>query len=399
MVSNDLESRRAWLDTATLLVVALPVVLVLLVLASVTLAPAVLGWQSLVVTSGSMAPAIPVGSVVVIDPGARHDLQVGDVVAFVMPESGLRVTHRVIEVRQAADGTRLVVTRGDANNVSDGPHRPENILGKAIYWVPYVGWIAYGVKTPLVRVPLVLLVLGLAVLRLRRIPVRAGVAESRLALAFQTVDDGVEPPAPSGTDGPAAKGAEAGPAETSVRASRIKLVRGFLSRIVDVLIVALGILSLGFALVVLGLLAVDRRLVPMPDRSMEPAIPAGSMLIVERAPVGDVRPGEVIVFAPIQERGKIYVRRVIKVEHPQDGSGGIKITTQGDNLPDPDPFAIDGTQTVGRVTSVIPVVGGVLAFADSGEGFLVLGALILLAIVLRITRDGRQGGAAPPPTG
>src|SRR5688500_13738077 len=61
------------------------------------LVPLLLGWQSLVVYSGSMEPTIPVGSIVVLQPVAPAQLQVGDVVTFARTaEPGVQVTHRIV---------------------------------------------------------------------------------------------------------------------------------------------------------------------------------------------------------------------------------------------------------------------------------------------------------------
>ncbi len=71
-----------------------------------------LGWVPLVVTSGSMKPAIDRGDVVLIEPGAFA--RRGHVVAFIGP-NGAPVLHRLQDIN--SDGT--FVTRGDANEQPD----------------------------------------------------------------------------------------------------------------------------------------------------------------------------------------------------------------------------------------------------------------------------------------
>ena len=71
-----------------------------------------LGWVPLVVTSGSMKPAIDRGDVVLIEPGAFA--RRGHVVAFIGP-NGAPVLHRLQDIN--SDGT--FVTRGDANEQLD----------------------------------------------------------------------------------------------------------------------------------------------------------------------------------------------------------------------------------------------------------------------------------------
>jgi signal peptidase len=76
-------------------------------------------FQVLTVLTGSMAPGIPQGSLAVVEPKARHELQVGDVITYAIPVEDHRVvTHRVIEVRQTPQST-IVRTKGDANEAPD----------------------------------------------------------------------------------------------------------------------------------------------------------------------------------------------------------------------------------------------------------------------------------------
>src|SRR3989344_49666 len=103
---------------------------------------AILGIQSFVVLSGSMQPAIPVGGIVYTQKQASY--QKGDIVAF---KSGdVNVTHRIVDVEN--DGS--FVTRGDANNASDSKTVAVNdILGKELVFLPYVGNMIIFLKTPI----------------------------------------------------------------------------------------------------------------------------------------------------------------------------------------------------------------------------------------------------------
>jgi signal peptidase I len=100
-------------------------------------APLALGWQPVVVTSGSMAPAVAVGDVVVAAPVDPADLRPGHVVVVEDPARpwGL-LTHRVQQV--GADGT--VTTKGDANPTSDtSPIAADAVRGLARLRIPFVG--------------------------------------------------------------------------------------------------------------------------------------------------------------------------------------------------------------------------------------------------------------------
>lgn len=73
------------------------------------------GFRGFTVRSGSMAPAINVGDVVVERGVPARTLGVGQVITFRDPDGGARlITHRVAGVA-TRDGLVQVVTRGDAN--------------------------------------------------------------------------------------------------------------------------------------------------------------------------------------------------------------------------------------------------------------------------------------------
>jgi signal peptidase len=99
--------------------------------------PLVVGWKSVVVTSGSMSPAIHRGDVVL---GQKYDGRVlgpGTVVVFRDGDRGL-LSHRI--VARNDDGT--YTTRGDANPGPDStPLRPDQIEATGRALVPRIGII------------------------------------------------------------------------------------------------------------------------------------------------------------------------------------------------------------------------------------------------------------------
>ena len=113
------------------------VVYVTMSLSLSAVAPAVgLGWTSVVITSGSMAPSIGVGDVVVASPHNGQGLGQGTVVVFFDPARLGLVTHRIESVNP--DGS--YVTYGDANRDPDStPLRPEQIVGVGRILVPFLG--------------------------------------------------------------------------------------------------------------------------------------------------------------------------------------------------------------------------------------------------------------------
>lgn len=123
----------------------LAIVAVLLAVVAVVV-PKVLGAVPLAVLTGSMEPTYSPGDLVVSQPVDVVDLQIGDVVTF-QPSSGdpTLITHRVIGVQLGAGGVASLATQGDANGAVDDPILPEQVMGKVIYSVPYLGHVTQAV--------------------------------------------------------------------------------------------------------------------------------------------------------------------------------------------------------------------------------------------------------------
>src|SRR3546814_12981252 len=78
----------------------------------------VIGWQPVTIISGSMAPTVPTGHVVMVEPYAGQDLGPGQVVTYRDSAQDRLVTHQVAAVDQ--DGT--TTTKGE-NGRSTGRGR------------------------------------------------------------------------------------------------------------------------------------------------------------------------------------------------------------------------------------------------------------------------------------
>ena len=108
----------------TVIITALPLAL-----------PRFLGYEVYEVISGSMEPAIPVGSVIYVAPLAPEDVQPGDVIAF--EDEGSVIVHRVKENRFAVG---QFVTKGDANPTEDFDKVPyAALIGRVERHFPMVG--------------------------------------------------------------------------------------------------------------------------------------------------------------------------------------------------------------------------------------------------------------------
>ena len=122
----------------------------------VTAVPLAFEMRAYTVLSGSMEPTLDTADVVLVAPIAAHEARLGDIVTFKDPKgSGRLITHRVrgisLSGREAA-----FVTRGDANVESERWTVPQNgQIGKVRYRLPNLGYLAFAVGIPIVRLLLV----------------------------------------------------------------------------------------------------------------------------------------------------------------------------------------------------------------------------------------------------
>lgn len=97
------------------------------------------GIRPYITMSGSMEPEIQTGSICFVNTRASfYDVEQNDIIAF-ETSSGTLVTHRVIG---AEENGMILVTKGDNNDVEDGPTTTvENFRGKTLFSIPYVGYL------------------------------------------------------------------------------------------------------------------------------------------------------------------------------------------------------------------------------------------------------------------
>ena len=110
------------------------------------LAPA-MGHRVLIISSGSMTPAIPVGAVVVLDPVTATGVRTGDVVTLRL-DNGAVFTHRVMRL-VSLGGVPYVETKGDANLAVDPTLTPlDHVIGRVSFTLPFVGFLMAGLPMP-----------------------------------------------------------------------------------------------------------------------------------------------------------------------------------------------------------------------------------------------------------
>lgn len=163
--------RKIWNAVSTLLVI----VVVLLAIALVGVR--VVGLTPYAVLSGSMEPAYHVGSLIYVKDIEPEDVTVGTPLTFVVDESLLVATHRVVDIAVVETKTEPVLdengqpvldengqevtqevprdeaayyfqTKGDANEDVDGtPVYYKNVLGTPVFSIPLLGYLSNWLQT------------------------------------------------------------------------------------------------------------------------------------------------------------------------------------------------------------------------------------------------------------
>ena len=97
--------------------------------------PALFGYSLYRVSSGSMAPELGVGDVILVHSCDGKDVKKDDIVTYVATSgemSGKLITHRVVEAPYQEGSEYYLITKGDANDYADDPVNANQIEGKMV---------------------------------------------------------------------------------------------------------------------------------------------------------------------------------------------------------------------------------------------------------------------------
>ena len=126
--------RRA-IDLALVALVA-----VVLVLTLATHVAPELGGRLFAIRSGSMAPGVPIGALIVTKAVEPEALAVGNIVTVGMA-NGTALTHRIAEVVQQ-DDARMIRLKGDANPAADPTLvNTDQVIGEVTLTLPFLGYL------------------------------------------------------------------------------------------------------------------------------------------------------------------------------------------------------------------------------------------------------------------
>ncbi|RZT61070.1 signal peptidase I [Leucobacter luti] len=101
------------------------------------------------VISGSMAPGIPTGSLLLTRPVAAADIRTGDIITTERASGNGLVTHRVTGIREieSANGIYEITMRGDANTSDDPQPYTIREAGAYLTHIPVLGFVATLLQT------------------------------------------------------------------------------------------------------------------------------------------------------------------------------------------------------------------------------------------------------------
>lgn len=116
----------------------------------------VFGLRPVVVVSGSMEPALPVGSLALTRSVDAKDVAVDDVVTVARQDIDGLITHRVTSVEPWGSGVRMTL-KGDANDAADPNPYDVSRVGLNVAHIPLLGYLAHWIKgSPLLMIAILI---------------------------------------------------------------------------------------------------------------------------------------------------------------------------------------------------------------------------------------------------
>lgn len=126
------------------------------------------------------------------------------------------------------------------------------------------------------------------------------------------------------------------------------------------------------------------RMLPVLSGSMVPTLPVGTLAVVKPIPADQARDGDVVTFKNPQG-DFLTTHRIVSIRRRADGSRLFR--TQGDAVPDVDPWTLrapEGRGRFGLVKLDVPLAGYALVYIQRPQTalYLVWASVILIAALL-----------------
>lgn len=114
----------------------------------------IFGYKSYIIKTNSMEPTISINDVVIAKKVEKEQIKTGDVITFL--QDGEVITHRITQIDDNGEYT----TKGDNNNIEDTIKiNYEDIEGKHILTIPYLGGLVQALDNKIVFLIITLIVL------------------------------------------------------------------------------------------------------------------------------------------------------------------------------------------------------------------------------------------------
>lgn len=113
--------------------------------------------------------------------------------------------------------------------------------------------------------------------------------------------------------------------------------------------------------------------------SMEPTIPLGSLVVVK--PQESYQENDIVTIKSEANPRDTFTHRIVKVEEDKD-INKLQYQTKGDANEDPDPEPSTHNRVLGKVIFHLPLVGRLIAFAQTQTGFIVIVVIPATVIVM-----------------
>jgi len=110
------------------------------------------------VASESMTPALEVGDLVIVQGAPAAEIKEGEIIVFNMAGNSTFTIHRVITKELLGDGTFRFRTKGDAGVEDPDWTLEQNVHGRVLYRIPYIGWLALDPTIPIIITVIIIII-------------------------------------------------------------------------------------------------------------------------------------------------------------------------------------------------------------------------------------------------
>ena len=154
MKTNTKENRISNFIGTILIIICIPILIIFVTIAikaniNHEKLPDFLGYKPLICASNSMSNIFELGDLTITKQVSEKELHEGDIITFWDSKHKTVITHRIEDITVTEDGEKEYTTKGDMNNASDKEKvKYEQIEGKCIYYVKYIGNIILALQQP-----------------------------------------------------------------------------------------------------------------------------------------------------------------------------------------------------------------------------------------------------------